>query len=215
MRKLYSYFRSSAAYRVRISLALKGLEYDYCAVNLLPSVLGQKEPGYLALNPQGRVPYLIDGGVQLSQSPAILEYLEEQYPETPLLPENIAGRAHVRQLMNIVACDIHPLQNSSVQGSLKHDYGLDADGVAHWNIRWISEGFRALETVISSSEYTGTYCFGDTLTLADVCLIPMIQNGRRYNVPMEEFPTLVRIDAACRELAAFKKAAPENQPDAP
>ncbi|MBL4640030.1 MAG: maleylacetoacetate isomerase [Kordiimonadaceae bacterium] len=215
MRKLYSYFRSSAAYRVRVALAVKGLEYDYCAINLLPSVSGHKQLDYLALNPQGRVPFLIDGDVQLSQSPAILEYLEEQYPETPLLPENTADRAYVRQLMNIVACDIHPLQNSSVQGSLKRDYGLDADDVGRWNIRWISEGFKALEAVLSSSQHTGTYCFGDVLTLADVCLIPQMNNGRRYDVPMEEFPTLVRIDAACSELAPFIKAAPKNQPDAP
>ncbi|MBV1900841.1 MAG: maleylacetoacetate isomerase [Kordiimonadaceae bacterium] len=215
MRKLYGYYRSSAAYRVRIALALKGLDYEYAAIDLLPRVSAHKKPEYLALNPQGRVPFLVDGAVKLSQSPAILEYLDEAYPAHPLLPKAVDERAYVRQLMNIIACDIHPLQNSSVLGALRTDYAADAEGLSRWTGKWIGDGLAAFEAVLAGSKQVGTCCFGDRPTMADVCLVPQLYNARRYDVPLEAYPTLGRIDAACQALEPFKEAAPENQPDAP
>ena len=215
MRTLYGYFRSSAAYRVRIALGLKGLAYEHAGVNLMPGVSEQKSDAYRAINPQGRVPFLIDGEVKLSQSPAILEYLDEAYPDTPLLPEGVANRAYVRQLANIIACDIHPLNNLAVLGKLKAEFGADDAMVKKWYGDWILEGFTALEKTVSESPRTGTFLYGDTPGLADVYLVPQIYNARRFEVPLGAFPTLVRIDAACNSLEPFSKAAPENQPDAP
>lgn len=215
MRTLYGYFRSSAAYRVRIALGLKGLDYKYEAVNLMPGVSEQKSDAYRAINPQGRVPYFVDGDVKLSQSPAILEYLEEVYPATPLLPEGAVNRAYVRQLANIIACDIHPLNNLSVLMKLKAEFGADDAATKKWYADWITEGFTALEKIVSTNAHTGRFSFGDTPGLADVYLAPQMWNARRFEVDTAAFPTLVRIDAACNTLEPFKNAAPENQPDAP
>lgn len=215
MRTLYGYFRSSAAYRVRIALGLKGLEYTYEAVNLMPGVSEQKSDAYRAINPQGRVPYFVDGEVKLSQSPAILEYLEEVYPDVPLLPQGAVSRAYVRQLANIIACDIHPLNNLSVLTKLKAEFGADDTATKKWYADWITEGFTALEKIVGASAHTGRFCFGDTPGLADVYLVPQMWNARRFEVDTAAFPTLNRIDAACNTLEPFKNAAPENQPDAP
>lgn len=215
MRKLYGYYRSSAAYRVRVALALKGLEYEHVGINLLPGVSEQLSEEYLKLNPQGRVPYFVDGGVAISQSPAILEYLEEAYPEKALFPTDIDERARVRQLVNILGCDTHPLQNLSVLQALKADYGVDQEGVTAWIHRWIVKGFDAFEAFLSEGNATGRFCHGDEPGMADLYLVPQLYNARRFNVPLEAYPTIVRIEAACLELDAFKVAAPENQPDAP
>lgn len=215
MRKLYGYYRSSAAYRVRIALALKGLEYEHIGVNLLPGVSEQLSEDYLALNPQGRVPYFIDGDVSISQSPAILEYLDEAYPDTPLLPADIDERARVRQLVNIIACDTHPLMNLAVTQFLKGTYGVEQDGVMTWYQHWMPEGFRAFEAVLATSTDTGRFCHGDEPGMADLYLVPQLYNARRFNIPLGEYPNIERIDAACSELNAFKVAEPENQPDAP
>ena len=215
MRKLFGYFRSSAAFRVRIALGLKGLAYEHASINLKPGVSEQKADSYKALNPQGRVPFLVDGDVLLSQSPAILEYLDEAYPEVKLLPSDIVERARVRQLSALVACDIHPLNNLSVLTYIKNEFGAD-DGTANtWYCHWIAEGFAALEALLAASERTGTFCHGDTPTLADVYVVPQMWNARRFGVDVTAFPILQRIDKNCRAIEAFKTAAPENQPDFP
>ena len=210
--KLYDYFRSSAAYRVRIALALKGLESEAVSINLKPGVSEHKSESYRAINPQGRVPYLVDGDVALGQSPAILEYLEEAYPEPPLLPVSLADRAMVRQLANIIACDIHPLNNLSVLLKLKQTFSADEATVNAWYSDWIIQGFQAFEALIANKQ--GAYCFGDVPTFADIYLVPQVYNARRFNVPLDAFPSIVRVDATCNKLAAFQKALPENQPDA-
>ena len=215
MRKLYGYWRSSAAYRVRIALGLKGLTYDYMAVNLMPGVSEQQSDDYKALNPQGRVPFLIDGDMALSQSPAILEYLDETYPEVRLLPEDIDERARVRQLSNVVACDIHPINNLSVLTRLKSQFGSDDDGTQEWYRHWITVGFTALEELLNESKATGRFCHGDAPSMADVYLVPQVWNAYRFGVDMDAFPTIGRIYSACNEIEAFRAAAPEVQPDAP
>jgi len=215
MRKLYGYFRSSAAYRVRIALGLKGLDYDHIGVNLVPGVSEQKSADYIALNPQGRVPFLIDDDVSLSQSPAIIEYLDEAYPDVPLLPKGLAARARVRQLASLIGCDIHPLNNLAVLMRLKTEMGADEEAVNAWYSHWIAEGFSALESLLTDSKDTGRFCHGDTPGMADIYVVPQVWNARRFLVPMDNYPTIVSIDAACNELEAFKAAAPENQPDTP
>ncbi len=211
--KLYGYFRSSAAYRVRIALALKGLSFENIPVNLVPGVSEQLSEAYRAVNPQGRVPFYEDGAVAISQSPAILEYLEETYPDVPLLPNGTADRAVVRQLASLVGCDIHPLNNLSVLQTLKRDFDASQSAIDVWYHKWIVEGFSAFEALIAKT--AGAYCYGDAPTLADIYLVPQVWNARRFKVPLEAFPTIVRVDKACNELAAFIEAAPENQPDAP
>lgn len=213
-RTLYGYFRSSAAFRVRIALNLKGLDIDHASVNLKPGVDGQKTEEYKRLNPQGRVPFYTEDDFQLGQSPAILEYLEDSYPEPALLPTNLRDKAYVRQLSALIACDIHPLNNLSVLKYIKAEFGADETAVNKWYSHWISQGFTALETLMSDSGATGLYCFGDTPTLADVYLVPQLYNARRFDVPLEDFPALVRIDHECMKLKAFQDALPENQSDA-
>lgn len=215
MRILYGYFRSSAAYRVRIALGLKELSYEHSGVNLKPGVSEHKSEDYLKLNPQGRVPYFVDGDVSISQSPAILEYLEEAYPDAPLLPSDLADRAYVRQLASLIGCDVHPLNNLSVLMRIKEQFGADEAATNAWYHHWIIEGFTALEAMLSNSKHTGRFCFGDTPSMADVYLVPQVWNARRFNMPLEAFPTILRIDEACQALPAFIDAAPENQPDTP
>ena len=215
MRTLFGYFRSSAAYRVRIALGLKGLGYTYEAVNLKPGVSEQKSDAYLKLNPQGRVPFFVDGDVRIGQSPAILEYLEETCPEPALLPKDAAARAYVRQLSNLVACDIHPLNNLSVLTRLKDQFGANEAATNDWYRHWITVGFTALEKTLVAADTTGRFCYHDAPGMADVYLVPQMWNARRFGVDVDAFPTLVRIDAACNELEAFKNAAPECQPDTP
>ena len=206
--RLYSYWRSSAAYRVRIALNLKGLEYQTVPVSLAPGVAEQRGPAYRAINPQMRVPFLEDGDVAIGQSMAILEYLEEAYPAVTLLPNQQPLRSRVRAWCNIIACDIHPLMNMRVMNYIKDHYGADPTG--DWYSHWIHEGFRAAQALAGD----GAFVFGDEPTFADALLVPQLYNARRFNVVLDEFPKLVAIGARCNKLPAFKKAAPEQQPDA-
>jgi maleylacetoacetate isomerase len=206
--RLYSYWRSSAAYRVRIALNHKGLAHEIVAVSLAPGVAEHRGDAYRAKNPQMLVPYLEDGELGIAQSMAILEYLDEAYPEVPLLPRSEPLRSKVRAFCNMIACDIHPLNNLRVMNYIKDTFG--ADPVDDWYGHWISEGFRAAETVAGD----GPYVFGKAITLADAFLVPQVYNARRFNVPLDDFPKLVAATNACNELAAFRNAAPEAQSDA-
>jgi maleylacetoacetate isomerase/maleylpyruvate isomerase len=206
--RLYTYFRSSAAYRVRIALNLKGVSYESVAVNLLKGE--QREATYALVNPQKRVPSLDVGGTTLIQSPAILEYLDEAYPEPPLLPVGTVNRAKVRAIASLIACDIHPLNNSGTLAYLKNRLGHDQAAADEWYAHWVREGFDAIEALIGP----GPYAFGSRVTLADVYLVPQVFNARRFNVPLDACPKIVAVDAACSALKAFQDAAPAGQPDA-
>ena len=206
--RLYTYFRSSAAYRVRIALNLKGVPYESVPVNLLKSE--QREDAFGAVNPQKRLPALDIGGAILIQSPAILEYLDEVYPEPPLLPIGAVTRAKVRAVASIVGCDIHPLNNLGPLRYLKNTLGHDQAAVDEWYAHWVREGFDAIETLLAP----GPYCFGSQVTLADVYLVPQVFNARRFNISLAAYPKIAAVDAACTELRAFQDAAPERQPDA-
>ena len=206
--RLYSYWRSSAAYRVRIALNLKDLDHEIVPVSLAPGVSEHRGDAFRAKNPQMLVPFLEDGPLGIAQSMAILEYLEETYPEIPLLPEDEPLRSRVRAFCNMIACDIHPLNNLRVMNYIKSEF--DADPTGDWYTHWIHEGFRAAETLASD----GPYVFGDDVTLADTLLVPQMYNARRFKVQLDAFPKLVRIVDNCNELRAFREAAPEAQPDA-
>ena len=208
--KLYGYFRSSAAYRVRIALNLKGLAYENAFVHLRKGE--QRAPDYLQLNPQAFVPTLIDGETTLGQSLAILEYLEEVHPRPPLLPRDPAGRARVRALSLAIACDIHPLNNLKVLQYLQKELGLDEGRRNAWYHRWVHDGFQAIEAQLGQSE-TGRFCHGDQPGMADACLVPQAYNAERLKVDLAAYPTIRRIVADARALAPFAKAAPEAQPD--
>ncbi len=210
--KLYGYFRSSASYRVRIAMALKGLDYDLQPVHLRRGE--QRAQGFLERNPQGLVPALEDGGAWLTQSLAIMEYLEEQVPEPALLPAGAVDRAWVRALAQVVACDIHPINNLRILQYLERDLGLDDDARGAWARRWIADGFGAMEAMLKNDSRTGAHCFGDHPTLADVCLAPQVFNSQRFAVDLGRFPTLARIHENCMRLPAFRDQAPERQPDA-
>lgn len=213
---LYSYWRSSAAYRVRIALGLKGLACVIKPVHLLRDGGEQHVDDFREVNPQRLIPVLIDGERVIRQSLAIIEYLDEAYPETPkLLPVTARDRARVRAIAQSIACDIHPLGNLRVLQYLEREFHVDETQRAAWSRHWIVTGFDALETMLSGNHSTGAFCEGDAPSLADVCLVPQAYNARRFEVPMESYPTIARIDAACRELSAFRDAAPEAQPDAP
>jgi maleylacetoacetate isomerase len=211
---LYTYWRSSASYRVRIALNIKGIGYETRPVNLVLDGGEQKKPGYLDLNPQGLVPLLTVDGLVISQSLAIIEYLEEVRSDPPLLPHGPAARARVRSLALMVACDIHPLNNSGVQKYLGRDLGVSEDGRLAWYRHWIETGFRAIETRLAREPETGRFCHGDTPGLADVFLVPQVYNARRFDCDLTGFPSVTRIENACLELDAFHRAAPEAQPDA-
>jgi maleylpyruvate isomerase len=209
--KLYSYFRSSAAYRVRIALALKGVVYETIPIHLQKEGGQNLKPDYRAINPQMRVPTLrLTSGELLTQSLAIIEYLDETYPQPPLLPSDAIGRAKVRALALAIACDIHPLNNLAPLRYLKSEMGQDQAKIDAWYHHWIIAGFDALETMLGP----GPYCHGADVTLADLCLVPQVFNARRLKVPLDNYPKIVAIDAACAKLPAFDKARPENQPDA-
>jgi maleylacetoacetate isomerase len=213
MIRLYDFWSSSAAYRVRIALQLKGLPYERVVIERLNGV---EDPAYFALNPQGFVPTLEDGGaVRVVQSLAIMEYLEERWPDPPLLPAAPAARARVRALAGLVACDIQPLNNQRVQDALLGEFGFDDATLRRWYARWIGEGFAALERLLMGSAETGAFCHGDAPGLADACLAPQVFNAQRWACDLAPFPTIRRIDAACRELPAFQAAAPERQEDCP
>lgn len=214
MLQLYSYFRSSASYRVRIALNLKGLSFEYVPVHLLKDGGQQHTADYQRINPAELVPALVDDGHAIGQSLAIMEYLDETYPEPALLPRDALGRARVRGLAQAIACEIHPLNNLRVLQYLEHDLKLDEATKATWYRHWITLGFTALEAMLFQSSETGTFCHGDTPGLADCCLIPQIANSRRFHTPLEAFPTIRRIEEACLALDAFQQAAPQVQPDA-
>lgn len=209
--KLYTYFRSSAAYRVRIALNLKGLSSEMISIHLQKQGGLNKKPEYRAVNPQMRVPALqLDSGDVLIQSLAIIEYLDEVHPKPPLLPRDPVERAKVRALAQMIACDIHPLNNTSPLRYLKHQLGQDQAKIDAWYHHWILEGFEPLETMLRPAPYA----FGGEVTLADICLVPQVYNARRLKVPLDRFPKIVAVDAACAKLGPFKQARPENQPDA-
>ena len=211
---LYDYWRSSACYRVRIALHLKGLTYQQKPVHLVRNGGEQHSAGYRQINPQESVPVLVDGVRVIRQSLAIIEYLEETHTDTPLLPATPRDRAHVRTLALMVACDIHPLNNLRVMQYLEREGDLDTAARERWMRHWMEEGFRAFEATLATSDATGTCCHGDTPTLADACLIPQVYNARRFGVDMSPFPIIGRVDAHCLTLPAFEAARPENQPDA-
>lgn len=211
---LHSYWRSSAAYRVRIALALKGLNWRTAGVHLVRDGGEQHAAAYRRLNPQGLVPTLETNQHVLTQSLAIIEYLDECHPEPPLLPRGAAERARVRALAQIVACDIHPLNNLRVLKWLKEHLGADEGQRNQWYRHWIAEGFAALEALLGDNPAAGRYCHGDSPTLADLCLVPQVYNAIRYECDLEPYPAIRRINAACMELEAFRGAAPEAQPDA-
>ncbi|GAB2904826.1 maleylacetoacetate isomerase [Paraburkholderia jirisanensis] len=212
--KLYSYFRSSASYRVRIALNLKGLPYDYVPVHLLRSGGEQFKPEYRQLNHDAVVPTLIDDGDTLQQSLAMLEYLEETYPQPPLLPAAPGDRAYVRGIALQLACDIHPLNNLRVLKYLKHTIGVSEEAKNEWYQHWIRSGFAALEEHLNAEGRAGTFCFADMPTFADVCLAPQVFNALRFEVDMSAYPTLQRIYQHAMQLPAFANAAPGAQPDA-
>jgi maleylacetoacetate isomerase len=210
--KLYTFFRSSAAYRVRIALNLKNLPYE--SVPKKFATAEHRAPDYLALNPQGLLPALETNGSVLSQSIAIIEYLDELHRDPPLLPDSALGRAQVRSLALAIACDIHPLNNLRVLNYLRQQLGQQEEGVNAWYRHWIVEGFSGLEVELSRYSASRRYCYGDSVSLADVCLVPQVYNARRFKVDLTPFPTITAISAHLESLPAFAAARPEAQPDA-
>lgn len=214
MLELFSYWRSSAAFRVRIALNLKGVDYRISPVNIAPAAAEHLGEAYLARNPEGRVPALATDQGVLSQSPAILDWLEARFPEPALLPADPWARAQVLSFANVIACDIHPLNNVSVLGALKRDFGADDEAVGRWYRGWIARGFAALEAKLAGRAGTA-FAFSDAPGLAEVYLVPQMWNARRFETDLSPYPRLVAIDAAARALPAFRAAAPEAQPDRP
>jgi maleylacetoacetate isomerase len=211
--KLYSYFRSSAAFRVRIALNLKGIRYDQAAIHLRKNE--QRAPDYLTLNPQGLVPALDDDGEILTQSLAIIEYIDETHPEPPLLPGHPAARARVRALAQAIACDIHPIDNLRVLRYLAKPMGQDEKTVELWFNHWIAAGFEGIERMLAEDGQAGEFCHGDAPTMADTCLVPQVFNAQRYpSFDFKPYPTIQKIFANCMKLDAFDRARPEKQPDA-
>lgn len=209
---LYGYWRSSAAYRVRIALNIKQIAYQPHNIHLVKGGGEQHLAHYVALNPAHLVPTLVDGDRVLNQSMAIIEYLDEQYPGQSLLPENAFERAIVRGLAQTIACEIHPLNNLRVLQHLESDGDFTNEQKLAWISHWISDGFKALELQLAKT--SARYCFGERVSLADLCLIPQLYNARRFNICLEQYPNILKIEANCLALDAFKKALPENQPDA-
>jgi maleylacetoacetate isomerase len=211
---LYGYFRSSAAFRARIALNLKGIKPELRFVHLLKDGGHQHTDEYRAINPQELVPTLVHDGHAIGQSLAIIEYLDEIVPEPPLLPADPAGRARVRQLAYAVACEMHPLNNLRVLRYLKRTLHQDDEHILQWQRHWIELGFAALEVLLANSPDTGRFCHGDQPTLADICLIPQMANARRVNLDLSPYPTLVRIEETALAHPAFEAALPKNQRDA-
>ena len=212
--KLHGYFRSSATYRVRIALNLKGIAWESVLVDLRAPVNAQHTREFRALNPQGLIPVLVDGERTLTQSLAILEYLEETHPQPPLLPHSPPARAVVRALALAVACDIHPLNNLRVLNYLRSPLGHDESAVSAWYAHWVAQGFAALERDVRRLSGDGRHMYGTAVTLADVCMVPQMFNARRFNCDVTPYPTLRGICAHLESLPAFAQAAPQVQPDA-
>lgn len=211
---LYTYFRSSASYRVRIALNLKGLAYEAVPVHLVRDGGQQHSAAYAALNPTALVPTLIDVDTTLIQSLAIMEYLEETHAKPPLLPDDAAGRARVRAIAQTIACEIHPIDNLRVLRYLETQLVLDTEARKAWYRHWIQLGFAAIESMLVEDKRTGRFCHGDTPTFADCCLVPQLFNAERFGVPLDRYPTIRRIVQTCNSLAPFQRAAPPMQPDA-
>jgi maleylacetoacetate isomerase len=214
MMRFHGYFRSSSSYRCRIAFNLKGIAYEFAPVHLLNDGGEQKAPGYRALNPQGLVPTLEYDGLVLGQSLAILEWLDETHPEPPLLPKSADERAQVRAFSQIIACDIHPLQNLRILQYLKAEFGQDQVGVDKWCQRWIGDGLGACEEILSQQQTRNRFCFGNEPGLADICLVPQVFSAERFGVDLTAMPRIRGIHAACSELSAFSDAHPSKQPDA-
>jgi maleylacetoacetate isomerase len=212
--KLYTFFRSSAAFRTRIAVNLKGIEYDNVHVDLRGPASEQRKAEYLAVNPQGLVPALVVDGITVAQSLAIIEYLDETHPEPPFMPRSALDRARVRALALTIACDIHPLNNLRVLNYLRSPLGHDEDGVNTWYRHWIAAGFNALEQEVSRTTGDGHHMFGSSVTIADIFMVPQMYNARRFNCDIEPYPTLRGICAHLETLPAFARAAPEAQPQA-
>jgi maleylpyruvate isomerase len=209
--KLYTFFRSSAAYRARIALNLKGIGYESVSVHLSRDGGLNKRPEYRSINPQMRVPAIgLDGGEVLIQSLAIIEYLDETHPEPPFLPRDPIARAKVRAMAQVIACDIHPLNNTSPLRYLKDVIGVEQGKIDAWYHHWVTTGFDAIEAMLGP----GPYAFGAQISLADIFLVPQVYNARRFKVPLDKYPKIAAVDAACMTLPAFDKARPELQPDA-
>lgn len=206
--KLYDYFRSTASYRVRIALNLKAIAYEKSEVHLVQNGGEQFQAAYRHLNPQSLVPSLQDADFAITQSMAILEYLEEQYPQTPLLPEDPFARATARSIAQMIACDIHPLNNLRVLKYLKDEMGLSEDQKNDWYRHWVAEGFTALETRVAQDKQRGDYCCAGQVTFADICLIPQMYNAKRFECPIDAYPILRSINDYCLQLPAFQQAAP-------
>ena len=208
---LYNYFRSSTSYRVRIALRLKGLDFEYIPIHLRKH--DQDSPEYRKLNAQGLVPTLVlEGEEPLTQSLAIIEYLDERFPEPRLLPDDIAGRMAVRRLAQMIAVDIHPINNLRVLRYIRKHFGADDAATAVWFGHWVREGFAPLEASLTAT--AGRFCYGDTVSMADLCLVPQVANSERFAVDMSPYPNIMRIYENCMEIPAFAESAPERQIDA-
>lgn len=212
--KFYGYFRSSASYRLRIALALKNIPHDKAYVHLTRGGGEQFKPEFRKLNPQELIPVVEDNGHVLVQSLAIMEYLDEMHPEPPILPKTPAERARVRALSQVMACEMHPLNNLRVLTYLTKELGVSEDAKLKWYRHWIALGFTALEGLLAGHPQTGKFCHGDRPTMADICLVPQVFNAKRFDCPLDAYPTVVRIHDACQALPAFADAAPAKQPDA-
>lgn len=212
--KLYTYFRSSAAYRVRIALNLKGLNYEAVPVHLLKDGGQQRQEEYRKINPSGLVPAFQDERITLTQSMAIIEYLDERFPAVPLMPHDAPGRARVRELAQIIACDIHPLNNLRVLRHLVHELKLSEEAKTEWIQHWIREGLAGLEAHLARDPAAGPFCHGASPTMADCFLVPQVFNAQRFGIDVSAYPNIARIDAHCAELPAFAAAHPSKQPDA-
>ena len=210
--KLYGYWRSSAAYRVRIALNLKNIECEHISVHLVKDGGQQHGEDYQAINPNELVPTLVDGAFKLNQSMAILEYLEQKFPDIKLLPADLESQMTARAIANDIACDIHPLNNLRILQYLANELDQDDAGKAKWYRHWVEVGFTSLEKTLTATH--GKFCVGDMVTWADICLIPQVYNAERFNVGMAAFPIISSIAANCRALPAFENASPENQADA-
>ena len=212
--KLYTFFRSSASFRVRIALNVKGLSYEQVPIHLRRGGGEQFTASYKQINPQSLLPTLENEGRYLTQSLAIIEYLEEQYPAPPLLPKNAADRAWVRSMALVIACEVHPIQNLRVLNYVKKEYNQTDEQVNRWAQHWIDLGLASLEQMISAQTERGKFCFSDTPTLADICLVPQLGNARRFGCDLSRYPNIMSIEKVCLTLPAFADAAPEKQPDA-
>jgi maleylacetoacetate isomerase len=212
--KLHGYFRSSASYRVRIALALKNIPHEKASVHLTRGGGEQFQAAFRKINPQQLIPVLDHDGTMLIQSMAIMEYLEETFPEPPILPKDPAERARVRALSQVVACEMHPLNNLRVLTYLTKELGVSEEAKLKWYRHWITLGFTALEALLAGHPQTGRFCHGDRPTMADICLVPQVFNAKRFDCPMDAYPTVMRIHDACQQLPAFADSAPAKQPDA-